>query len=70
MSRLPKAPFEKILKESAGNIRVSDKAAQALAELAEEWAKALAVQAAELAQHAQRKTILEEDVKLASKRKD
>lgn len=66
---LPKAPFEKILKDSAKNIRVSDPAAKALAEIMEELAKELAADAAELAQHANRRTILDQDVKLARKRK-
>ena len=68
MPKLPKAPFEKILKESAKNIRVSDSAAEALAEAARELSKEIAADAAELAKHAQRKTILKEDVKLARKR--
>ena len=69
MAKLPKAPFEKILKESSKDIRVSDSAAKALVEVIEEISKAIASDAAELALHAQRKTIVEADVKLAGKRK-
>ena len=69
MGRLPKAPFEKILRESGKDVRASDSAAQALAEIAEDLVKELAQDAAELARHAGRKTILEEDVRLARKRK-
>jgi histone H3/H4 len=69
MGKLPKAPFEKILKESAKNIRASDAAARILAEITEEISREIAADAAELAKHAKRKTILEEDVKLARKRR-
>jgi len=67
--KLPKAPFEKILKDSAKNIRVSDSAAKTLTEIIDEIAREIASDSAELAKHAQRKTILREDVKLARKRK-
>lgn len=69
MAKLPKAPFEKILKESVSNIRVSDAGALALAQAIEEIARKIAADAAELATHANRKTILEEDVKFAVKKK-
>ncbi|MCH7940099.1 MAG: NFYB/HAP3 family transcription factor subunit [Candidatus Marinimicrobia bacterium] len=69
MGRLPKAPFEKILKESSKNIRVSDAAAQALTEFMEELAQEYAKDAADLARHAQRRTILEHDITMAKKRK-
>lgn len=69
MAKLPKAPFEKILKESAKNIRVSDAAATVMVDVMQELAKELASDAAELAQHANRKTILAGDIKLAHKRR-
>ena len=68
MGTLPTAPFERILKESASDIRVSTAAAEALAEMAKEVSKRVAADAAEFAQHANRKTILQQDVKLAAKR--
>ncbi|MBI4181357.1 MAG: NFYB/HAP3 family transcription factor subunit [Candidatus Aenigmarchaeota archaeon] len=67
MPVLPKAPFEKILKEAAKNIRVSDAAAFALAELAEQIAREIAADAADIAKHANRKTVLAGDVTLAHK---
>lgn len=67
MARLPKAPFEKILKESAKDIRVSDAAAKALSDLMLEISKELAADASEIARHANRKTVLDVDVKLAFK---
>ena len=66
---LPKAPFEKILKHSRKDIRVSDAAAEALSQVMAEAAASLAKDAAELAIHAGRKTILKSDVELAAKRK-
>ncbi len=65
---LAKAPFEKLLKESAKDMRVSGPAARELAGAAEEFSRQLAVEAAELALHAGRRTILDSDVKLARKR--
>lgn len=69
MAKLPKAPFEKILKESSKKIRVSDGAAKTLTKIMEDRAKEIAAEAAELALHARRKTILEEDIMLAQKRR-
>jgi len=69
MTKLPKAPFEKILKESGKGIRVSDSATKAFVDVIGDISKALAADCAELARHANRKTILDSDVKLASKRK-
>ena len=69
MTKLPKAPFERILKESARNIRVSDSAAAALAEAMGEVAKEIAEDASEIAKHANRKTVMRDDVKLAFKMK-
>jgi len=69
MVKIPKATFEKVLKEADPKIRVSDAAAAALAEAVGEISMEIARDAAELARHANRKTILEADVRLARKRK-
>ncbi len=69
MTKLPHSTFERILRESAKGIRVSDGAAQALIEYIESIAKDVARDAAELARHAGRKTIIDSDVRLAIKRK-
>ena len=68
MGRLPLAPFEKILKDSEKDIRVSEPGAREFVELIEGIAKEIARESAELSRHAGRKTILPEDVKLAGKR--
>lgn len=68
MAKIPLAPFEKVLKESKKDIRVSDFATRAFVELINEIAKEIATDAAELAEHANRRTILDSDVKLAGKR--
>ncbi len=68
MPRLPIAPFERILKESEKNIRVSQPAAVAFTEFIEEFSKELAREIAEIARHANRKTILDGDVKIIVKR--
>lgn len=69
MAKLPKYTFEKILKAADKNIRVSDKATAEFVFVIGELSKELAEDAAELARHANRKTILASDVKLAAKRK-
>ena len=63
---LPLAAMEKILKQ-AGAERVSDKAKVALKDVIEERVAKIAADAVRLASHAGRKTVKEEDVKLASK---
>ena len=68
MAKLPLAPFEKILKESRKGIRVSEGATKEFVFLINEISKELAQDCAELAEHANRKTILGSDVKLAGKR--
>ncbi len=67
MSKIPLAPFEKVLKESKKNIRVSDPAAKAFVEMITDIAKEIATDAAELAEHANRRTILDSDIKMAGK---
>ena len=63
---IPLAAMEKILKD-AGAGRVSDKAKQVLKEVLEEYAKQLATKSITYAEHANRRTIKAEDIKLASK---
>ena len=68
MANLPFAPFERILREAEGTLRISDNAAKELTLLMEEMAKKIANEAAELAKHAGRRTIVDADVRLAGKR--
>ncbi len=63
---LPLAAMEKILKQ-AGAERVSDKAKVALKNVVEEMTEKIAVSAVRLSSHAGRKTVKEEDIKLASR---
>jgi len=63
---LPLAAMEKILKQ-AGAERVSDKAKVALKNVVEEITEKIAVSAVTLASHAGRKTVKEDDIKLANK---
>ncbi len=69
MAKIPLAPFEKVLKESKKNIRVSESAAREFVDMISEIAKEIAADAAELAEHANRRTILDSDIKLAGKRR-
>ncbi len=64
---LPTATIERIIK-NAGAKRVSKKAAEAMAEVLYDYVFKLAKEAAMLAEHAGRKTIVASDVKLARKR--
>ena len=65
MAKLPLAIMEKLLKE-AGAERVSQDAKEALAEVLEDYALELGKDAAKFSQHAKRKTVRKEDVKLAA----
>lgn len=65
---LPLAAMEKILKQ-AGAHRVSEKAKIALKNVAEEIAENISVSAIRLASHAGRKTVKEDDIKLAAKQR-
>lgn len=67
MGILPKLPFERIMKK-AGAKRVSDEALDEMAKVLEEKLTEVAREAALLAKHAGRKTILEEDVRIARKK--
>jgi DNA-binding protein len=62
------APLKRILKENGAN-RVSADALTVLAEYLEEQAKGIARESIKLAKHAQRRTVLKEDVMLAAKGK-
>lgn len=68
MAKLHFATFERILKESRKGIRVSDRATEEFIFVMDEISRHIAADAAELAEHANRKTILEQDVKLAYKK--
>ena len=67
MSKLPLANMERLLKEG-GAERVSEDAKEALAEVLEEYGLEIAKDAILLSEHAGRKTVRKEDVKLAYKR--
>ena len=63
---LPLAAMEKILKQGGAD-RVSEKAKVALKNAIEEIANGISIKAIKLANHAGRKTIKAEDIKLAVK---
>lgn len=65
MSDLPLAPVERIMKK-AGIERASPESVQELADTLEEIGTEIARKASELAAFAKRKTVTDEDVKLAA----
>jgi histone H3/H4 len=67
MAELPLAPFERILKK-AGAKRVSHSALQEFALVMEDKMYKIAKEAALLAKHAGRKTITDEDVRIAKRK--
>ena len=67
MGEFPAMPFERILKK-AGARRVSADACEEFAKVMEEKIIRIAEEAARLADHAGRKTVLSEDVRLARRR--
>ena len=62
---LPKAPVERLIRR-AGAERVADDASQELSAVLEKIGTAISSQADKLAKHAGRKTVVAEDIKLAS----
>lgn len=60
------SPLERILRK-AGAERVSPKAAMYLSRALEDIASDLALQAADVARHAKRKTIIAQDIKLVTR---
>jgi len=67
LPELPLAPVDRLIRK-AGAYRVSEKAAIALREILEEIAIEISREAIELANHANRRTVTDEDIKLAAKR--
>lgn len=67
MSKLPLSPFERILKK-AGAKRVSREALEEFANVMEEKLMKIASEAAILAKHAGRKTVLDEDIRMARRK--
>ena len=63
---IPYAAMEKLLKK-AGAERVSDDAKMMLADILEEKAQEVGIQAVRIAKHAGRKTIKASDLKIAQK---
>ena len=67
MIKLPRLPFERILK-NAGAKRVSQDALEEFANVMEEKLYKIAKEAAVLAKHAGRKTVIAEDVRIAKRK--
>ncbi len=67
MTDLPKMPFERILKK-AGARRVSQEAMAEFAVIMEDKMLKIATEALALAKHAGRKTITDEDVRIAKRK--
>ncbi len=68
MAKLHFATFERILKESKKGIRVSDDATKEFIEVMERITKSIASEALELALHANRRTIMRNDIRLAARK--
>ncbi len=66
MAEFPIAPVDRIIRK-AGAERVSEQAAEVMAEILEQYAIKIASMAKLFAQHAGRKTIVPEDIMLALK---
>lgn len=64
MTIIPFAPIERVIR-NAGAQRVSESAGMALTEILEEYGLEISREAIKLAEHAGRKTVKAEDIKLA-----
>lgn len=69
MTELPIAAVDRIIRRAGGQ-RVSESAAEELAEILEEKAIKIASEAAELSEHAGRKTVRDEDIRLAMRTRE
>ena len=68
MVKIPLATFEKLIKEVGTDMRVSGAAAKEMTVVVGEVAKRIAEDAVSFAKHAGRKTVTDEDIKLAYKK--
>lgn len=59
---LPIAPIDRIARLDIQNYRISSEARLVLADYLEDWAKEIAVSSADLARHAERRTLQSEDI--------
>ncbi len=66
MGELPLAAVDRIIRKAGGE-RVSDEAAMELAAILEEKGIAVSKQAVQFANHANRKTVTDADIRLAAK---
>lgn len=66
MAELPVSPVDRIIRKAVAE-RVSGEAAELLADVLEEEGKEVATRANELAEHAGRKTVKREDIRMAVK---
>ncbi len=67
MAELPIAAVDRLIRKAGGQ-RVSESAAEELAEIIEEKGLEIASEAAELSEHAGRKTVRDTDIRLAAKK--